>query len=99
MTATTDTTMTNTITDTMMTITQTFSSIQCNEYDVFNEFDEKVAYYSQYFVNKHTLEKLENAVYEIYYDYDETDGDYSSSFITEDFNDVQEIIDDLAYFA
>jgi hypothetical protein len=88
----------NTMTDTMMTITQTFSSIQCNEYDVFNEFDEKVAQYSQYFVNKHTLENLENAVYEIYYDYNETDGDYTSSFITEDYNDVQEIIDDLAYF-
>lgn len=91
--------MTNTITDTMMTITQTFSSIQCNEYDVFNEFDEKVAYYSQYFVHPYTLEKLENAVYEIYYDYNETDDDYTSSCLTEDFDDVQEIIDDLAYFA
>jgi hypothetical protein len=44
-------------------------------------------------VNPETNEKLSTSVFEIYYDYNE--GDYDSSILTEDFEEIEEILFDL----
>ena len=84
-----------------MNIIKTYTSPETNTFDVIVN-ETVVAYYYEYFVNPETNEKLEKPVYEIYYDlndgglYDLNDGYFDSSLITEDFADIEEILDDLS---
>jgi hypothetical protein len=75
-----------------MKIVQTYSSPECNTFDVIVN-DIVIAYYYEHFVNPETNEKLSTSVFEIYYDYDE--GDYNSSILTEDFEEIEEILEEL----
>ena len=75
-----------------MKIVQSYSSPECNTFDVIVN-DTVVAYYYEHFVNPETNEKLSTSVFEIYYDYNE--GDYDSSLLTEDFEEIEEILFDL----
>lgn len=76
-----------------MIIKKSFSDAEANTFDVIDENDVQVAYYYEHFVHPDTKEKLESPVYEIYYDYDGEYADYASSFVTEDFQDIEEIIE------
>ena len=76
-----------------MNIIKTYTSAECNTFDVIVN-ETLVAYYYEYFVNPETNEKLENPVFEIYYDLN--DGFFDASLITEDFADIEEILDDLS---
>jgi len=71
-----------------MKVIQTYSSTECNEFDVFNDDNVKVAYYIEHFsINN---EKLENVVYECYYDF-EDENDSTSSTSSYVFDDIEEL--------
>ena len=76
-----------------MNIIKTYTSAEANTFDVIIN-ETVVAYYYEHFVNPETNEKLENPVFEIYYDLN--DGDFDASLITEDFADIEEILDELS---
>ena len=73
-----------------MKIVQTYASPEVNTFDVIIN-DNVVAYYYEHFVNPETNEKLNTSVFEIYYDKDEDD--YNSSLLSEDFDDIEEILE------
>jgi len=75
-----------------MKVIQSYSSPECNTYDVIIN-DVVVAYYYDHFMNPETNEKLSTSVFEIYYDYNE--GDYESSLLTENYKDIEYIIENL----
>ena len=50
-----------------------------------------MAYYYEHFIDFETGEKLENTIYEIYYDLN--DGDFDSSLVTEDFDEIEDVLD------
>jgi len=75
-----------------MKVIQTFTSPEANTFDVIVN-DTVVAYYYEHFVNPETNEKLSTSVFELYYDYN--DGDYDSSILTEDFNEIEDILEEL----
>ena len=74
----------------IMKIVQTYTSPEVNTFDVIIN-DNVVAYYYEHFVNPETNEKLNTSVFEIYYDKDEDD--YNSSILSEDFDDIEEILE------
>ena len=76
----------------IMKIVQTYTSPEANTFDVIIN-DNVVAYYYEHFVNPETNEKLNTSVFEIYYDKEEDD--YNSSYLTEDFNVIEKIIESL----
>jgi hypothetical protein len=76
-----------------MIIKKSFSDAEANTFDIIDENDVQIAYYHEHFVHPDTKEKLESPVYEIYYDYDAEYDDYATSFVTEDFQDIEEIIE------
>ena len=75
-----------------MKVIQTFTSPEANTFDVIVN-DTVVAYYYEHFVNPETNEKLSTSVFELYYDYD--DGDYNSSILADDFDEIESILFDL----
>jgi len=75
-----------------MKVIQSYSSPECNTYDVIIN-DVVVAYYYDHFVNPVTNEKLSTSVFEIYYDYNE--GDYEGSLLTENYKDIEYILENL----
>ena len=75
-----------------MKVIQSYSSPECNTYDVIIN-DVVVAYYYDHFINPETNEKLNTSVFEIYYDYNE--GDYESSLLTENYKDIEYILENL----
>lgn len=83
-----------------MIVIQTYASKDCNEFDVLVD-DVRVAYYIEHFVHpaftlerqSNTEEVLQSPVFEIYYDYNEEDDEYTSSLISKEFDDIQEVID------
>jgi hypothetical protein len=76
-----------------MKVVQSYSSAECNEYSVFNSDNVQVAYYVEHYVHPIDEEVLETPVFEIYYDYNDEDDEFESSLISENFDDIQEIID------
>jgi predicted alternative tryptophan synthase beta-subunit len=76
----------------IMKIVQTYASPEANTFDIIIN-DNVIAYYYEHFVNPETNEKLNTSVFEIYYDKEEND--YNSSYLTEDFNDIEDIIESL----
>lgn len=76
-----------------MKIIKTYTSAEANTFDVIIN-ETVVAYYYEHFVNPETNEKLENPVFEIYYDLN--DGDFDASLLTEDFADIEAILDELS---
>jgi hypothetical protein len=73
-----------------MNIIKTYTSAEYNTFDVIID-DTVVAYYYEHFIDFETGEKLENTIYEIYYDLN--DGDFDSSLVTEDFDEIEDILD------
>jgi hypothetical protein len=75
-----------------MQIIKTLTTAQCAKFEV--TIDEKlVAYYYEHSINPETGEQFENPVFELYYD--ELDGDFDEILITEDFEEIEEILDSL----
>ena len=75
-----------------MEIIKTFTSAECAKFDVV--INEKVvAYYYEHSINPETGEQFEKPVFELYYD--EQDGDFDEILITEDFEEIEEILDTL----
>lgn len=77
-----------------MKIIKTYTSAEANTFDVIIN-ETVVAYYYEHFVNPETNEKLENPVFEIYYDLN--DGDFDASLLTEDFDEIGEILDEILF--
>ena len=75
-----------------MKVIQTFTSPEANTFDVIVN-DTVVAYYYEHFVNPETNEKLSTSVFELYYDFDEDE--YLSSILTEDFDEIESILEEL----
>ena len=73
-------------------VVKSYSDNECNTFDVMNDEGVVIAYYYEHFVQPDTKEVLQNPVFEIYYDYIE-ENEYESSLITEDFDDIVDIID------
>jgi len=71
------------------------SSSDYKTYNVVDSNNTIIAYYYEYYVNPETNEKLDNTVYEIYYDYDDETEDYLTSTLTDDYDDILEVIDSL----
>jgi hypothetical protein len=76
-----------------MKVVQSYSSKECNEFDIVVN-DVKIAYYIEHFKDEN-CNVLEKTLYEIYYDYNEEDDDYTSSFATDDYNELQDVIDSI----
>jgi len=75
-----------------MKVIQSYSSPEVNTFDVIIN-DVVVAYYYEHFINPETNEKLSTSVFELYYDFD---GDeYLSSILTEDFDEIESILEEL----
>jgi len=75
-----------------MEIIKTFTSAECAKFEV--TIGEKlVAYYYEHSIHPETGEQFEKPVFELYYD--ELDGEFDEILITEDFEEVEEILDSL----
>ena len=72
-----------------------FSSAECNEFDLFNEDGVRIGYYLEHFVHPETSEKLDSPVYEVYYDFE--NDDFAASFVTEDEEEFFDFIDNQIY--
>ena len=77
-----------------MIVIQTYASKDCNEFDVLSN-DVRLAYYVEHFKNPITAEVLPKPVFEIYFDYNAEDDEYTSSLISENFNDIVDVINSL----
>ena len=75
-------------------VVKSYSSEECNTFDVINDEGVIIAYYYEHFVDPSSNEVLQNPVFEIYYDYS-GENDYDSSLLSEDFSDIVDIIDSL----
>jgi hypothetical protein len=80
----------------MITSVKSFSSVECNEFDLFNDEGIRIGYYIEHFVNPETSEKLDDTVYEVYYGFD-ADMDAAASFVTEDEDEFFDFIDNQIY--
>lgn len=86
-----------------MKVIQTYSSEECNEFDVYNDNNVKVAYYIEYFCSPIDATKLDHVVYECYYDFEDVNDITSStsSYVFDDFEDfsstLAEIVEDSYY--
>lgn len=74
------------------TTKQTFESSDCNEFDVYDESNTKVAYYVEHFVHCITLEKLEHTMYEIYCFYDDEQEEFIFSQVFDTKEELNEFI-------
>jgi hypothetical protein len=72
-----------------MKVIQTYSSEECNSFDVFNSDNVLVAYYNEYFRSPIDNEKLDHVVIECYYDFEDVN-DSSSSTSIDVFDDFEE---------
>ena len=75
-------------------VVKTFSSSESDTFDVINEQGVVLAYYYVNYRDPISNKVLKEPVYDIYYDYDGED-DYDSSLITDNFDDIVDIIDSL----
>lgn len=71
-----------------------YSGFDCIENEVIVQ-DIKIANFIIHFQHPLTDEVLENVVFEVYYDYDDEDEEYTSSIITESYEEVLELLEDL----
>jgi hypothetical protein len=75
-----------------MQIIKTLTTAQCAKFEV--TIDEKlVAYYYEHSINPETGEQFERPVFELYYD--ELDGQFDEILITEDFEEIEGILDSM----
>ena len=79
-----------------LTVIQSYSSNECNEYEFFDSNNRKVLYVNEYFVSPDN-EKLDSPVYELYYDNENTtnnhnDDDFLSSNV---YDDLEYFLEDL----
>ena len=77
---------------------QTYSSAECNEYDVIDtNTNVRISYVIEYFVSPIDKEVLENTVYEVYCDYNAEDDEYLCSYVIDEIEEVEDLInsDDL----
>ena len=75
-----------------MNIIKTYTSSACSRFDVI--INEKlVAYYYEHSIHPETGEQFEQPVFELYYD--ELDGQFDEILITEDFDEIDEILFEL----
>jgi len=72
-----------------------FSSAECNEFDLFNEDKVRIGYYIEHFVHPETLVKFDSPVYEVYYDFE--NDDFAASFVTDDEEEFFDFIDNQIY--
>lgn len=78
-----------------MQIKQSYKSEECNTYDVYHR-NRQVAYFYEHFVHCLTNEKLERTIFEIYYN--KEDNEFNASFLSENFSDILEIINEECNF-
>ncbi len=76
--------------------TQTYSSNECNEYNIIID-NIVVAYYIEHFKNPNDDTILDNPIFEIYYNFNNETEEFESSLVTEYYDDLQSIIEDLQY--
>ena len=77
-----------------MKVVQSYSSKECNEFEIVVN-DIAIAYYIEHFKHPINANVLEKPMYEIYYDYNEDDDDYTSSIVTDNYNELQDVIDSI----
>ena len=87
----------NTFTNDNLTVKQSFSSNECNEYEFFDSNNRKVLYVNEYFNSPIDNTVLENTVYELYYDNENEsnnhdDDDFLSSNV---YDDIEYFLSDL----
>tara|TARA_R110000868_G_scaffold89255_2_gene248526 strand:- start:92 stop:391 length:300 start_codon:yes stop_codon:yes gene_type:complete len=80
-----------------LTVIQSYSGVECNEYEFFDSNNRKVLYVNEYFVSPIDNEKLDHTVYELYYDNENTtnnhaDDDFLGSNV---YDDLDEFLEDL----
>jgi hypothetical protein len=76
-----------------MKVVQSYASKECNEFEIVVN-DIAIAYYIEHLKDEN-CNVLEKPLYEIYYDYNEDDNDYTSSFVTDNYNELQDVIDSI----
>jgi len=79
--------------DNQLTIIQSYSSVECNEYEFFDSNNRKVLYVNEYFNSPIDNSKLDNTVYELYYDNENESNNHED----DDFCGSN-VYDDLEYF-
>ena len=80
-----------------LTVIQSYSSNECNEYEFFDSNNRKVLYVNEFFYSPIDNEKLDHTVYELYYDNENTtnnhdDDDFLSSNV---YDDLEDFLEDL----
>ncbi len=78
----------------IMKVVQSYASKECNEFEIVVN-DVTIAYYIEHFKHPINANVLEKPMYEIYYDYNEDDNDYTSSIVTDNYNELQDVIDSI----
>ena len=83
-----------------ITVTQSYSSKECNEYEFFDEFKRKVLYVNEYFIHPIDNTVLEHTVYELYYDNSNEFNDYDNDDFTGSniYDDIEDFLPDLALY-
>ena len=77
----------------MTAVIQTYSSAECNEFDVLCD-NVRIGYYIEHFNHPETGERLDSTIYEVYYDYDSEFDECLASMIFDDFDDFAEFMYD-----
>jgi hypothetical protein len=80
-----------------VTVIQSFSSDECNEYEFFNSDNRKILYVNEYFNSPIDNTVLDNTVYELYYDNENMtnnheDDDFLGSNV---YDDIEELLSDV----
>ena len=73
----------------VLSVNQSFSSDECNEYEFFNSDNRKICYIVEYFNSPIDNSKLDYTVYELYYDNENMtnnheDDDFLASYVFDD---------------
>jgi hypothetical protein len=74
-----------------VTVKQSYTSAECNEYEFFDTNARKVCYVVEHFKDPITNEVLENTVYELYYDNENESANYADDDFcsSAEFDDVE----------
>ena len=83
-----------------ITVTQSYSSKEVNEYEFFDSNKRKILYVNEYFIHPIDNTVLDHTVYELYYDNSNEFNDYDNDDFTGSnvYDDIEEFLPDLELY-
>jgi hypothetical protein len=84
--------------DNQISIIQSYSAVECNEYEFFDNNNRKIAYIVEYFNNPIDNTKLDYPVYELYYNNDNATNNHDNDdfLASNEYDDVDFLLKDIS---